>query len=283
MPDPPPPAGSCDCQLHIYANAQRYPARPTAPYQPLDATFDDVRRVHKAMNFSRGVIVHSAIYGSDHSLLLDALEGLPPEERKNWRGTANLDDSVSDAEIERLTKAGVTAARINFVKYLHATPDGKSVERVFDRLREIGWHARLHVVASDLVEHRRFLAGIKDVPMMIEHMGHVDFDQGLEQPAAQFILEMLRHENWWLLASNGNRDSVQDAMWDDALPYGRAFIAAAPDRTIWGTDWPHPMWHKRMMNDAEEVELLYRYVDYDKDLIRKILVDNPAKLYGFEG
>jgi predicted TIM-barrel fold metal-dependent hydrolase len=73
-----------------------------------------------------------------------------------------------------------------------------------------------------------------------------------------------------------------DSGWDDAVPFGRALIAAAPDRTVWGTDWPHPQWHKRMMNDAETVELLYRYVDHDAGLIRKILVDNPARLYGFE-
>ena len=86
---------------------------------------------------------------------------------------------------------------------------------------------------------------------------------------------------WWMMASNGNRDSTMESGWDDAVPFGRAFILAAPDRAIWGTDWPHPMWTKRMMNDAEEVELLYRYVDYDAELIRKVLVDNPARLYGF--
>ena len=279
MPDPRPPEGSCDCQFHIYADAVRYPTRPSPPYPPIDATFEHSREVHKAIGFRRAVIVHSAIYGSDHSLLLDTLENCP--DRANYRGTANLDDSVSDREVARLTAAGVNAARINFVKYLTMTPGQNAVERVFDRLREIGWHARLHVVADDLSEHAAMLRKIRDVPMMIEHMGHVHFEKGLDQPAMKFMIEMLKNENWWLLSSNGNRDSKMERNWDDAVPFGQALIAVAPDRTVWGTDWPHPQWPKRMMNDAEEVELLYRYVDYDAALIQKILVDNPAKLYAF--
>jgi predicted TIM-barrel fold metal-dependent hydrolase len=86
-----------------------------------------------------------------------------------------------------------------------------------------------------------------------------------------------------MMVSNGNRTSALESGWDDAVPFGRAYIEAAPDRIIWATDWPHVRWRKRrMMNDAEEVELLYRYVDYDAAMIRRILVDNPARLHGFD-
>jgi predicted TIM-barrel fold metal-dependent hydrolase len=113
-------------------------------------------------------------------------------------------------------------------------------------------------------------------------MGRVDFSRGLDQPAVQWILKMLKRENWWMMVSNGNRTSAMESGWDDAVPFGRAYIEAAPDRIIWATDWPHVRWRKkRMMNDAEEVELLYRYVDNDPELIRKILVENPARLHGF--
>jgi predicted TIM-barrel fold metal-dependent hydrolase len=95
---------------------------------------------------------------------------------------------------------------------------------------------------------------------------------------------MLKRDNWWMMVSNGNRTSAFDSGWDDAVPFGRAYLGAAPDRTIWATDWPHVRWRKkRMMNDAEEVELLYRYADYDAALLRKVLVDNPARLHGFDG
>jgi predicted TIM-barrel fold metal-dependent hydrolase len=280
MPVPPPPADSCDCQFHIYADPARYPPRPSPPYPPIDAAFADSQCMHRALGFSRGVIVHSGIYGSDHSLLLDTLNGL--DDRSRYRATANIDDSVSDSEMARLDAAGVKAARVNFFKGLDLVPDTRSVLRTLDRLREISWHARLHVNAEDLLQHADLLRSVADLTMVIEHMGHVHFEHGLDHPACRFILEMLKRENWWIMVSNGNRDSAMESGWDDAVPFGSAFLAAAPDRTIWGTDWPHPQWFKRMMNDAEEVELLYRYADYDAALIRKVLVDNPARLYGFE-
>ena len=124
----------------------------------------------------------------------------------------------------------------------------------------------------------------KGIPISIDHMGRVDFSLGLDQPAVRWILRMLERDNWWMMVSNGNRTSAFDSGWDDAVPFGRAYLGAAPDRTIWATDWPHVRWRKkRMMNDAEEVELLYRYADYDAALLRKVLVDNPARLHGFDG
>ena len=150
------------------------------------------------------------------------------------------------------------------------------------RIRELGWHARLHVHGDDLLNNSDLLRSMKDLPMVIDHFGHVGFEGGLERPVIRWVLDMLKHENWWIMVSNGNRDSKMDASWDDAIPYGKAFIEAAPDRIVWGTDWPHPQWSKRMMNDAEEVELLYRYVDGDPALLKKILVDNPARLHGFD-
>jgi len=280
-PRPLPPAGSCDCQFHIYGDPAIYRPHPKALYQPIDASFSDSQRVHRALGFERGVIVHSVIYGTDHSLVLDTLEGLSPETRQNYRMTAIIDDTVSDCEIERLNRAGARAARLNIAKMFGTTPSKDVIKRVIDRIRELGWHIRLHVRGNDLLEYSDVLRAVRDTPMVIEHMGHVDFAAGLDQPVCRWILDRLQNEDWWMMVSNGNRDSKMEAGWDDAVPFGAAYVAAAPERTIWGTDWPHPTWRKRMMNDAEEVELLYRYVDNDAALLRKILVDNPARLYGF--
>ena len=85
--------------------------------------------------------------------------------------------------------------------------------------------------------------------MVIDHFGHVGFEGGMDRPVIRWVLDMLKQENWWMMVSNGNRDSRLDAGWDDALPYGKAFIEAAPERIVWGTDWPHPQWTKRMMNE----------------------------------
>jgi 2-pyrone-4,6-dicarboxylate lactonase len=281
MPVPPPPRGSCDCQFHIYDDPAIFPPRPNPPYLPItSATFAQAQKTHKAIGFDRGVIVHSAIYGSDHRLLLHALESL--DDRECYRGIGIVDDRVSDTELERMHAAGVRGARLNFVRFLALDQREAEVRRSMARLRELGWHARLHVNGDDLLEHSDLLRSFKDVPMVIDHFGHVGFDGGLDRPVIRWVLDMLKRENWWMMVSNGNRDSKMEQGWDDAIPYGKAFIEAAPDRIIWGTDWPHPQWTKRMMNDAEEVELLYRYVDGDSALLSKILVGNPARLHGFE-
>jgi predicted TIM-barrel fold metal-dependent hydrolase len=281
MPVPAPPAGSCDCQFHIYGDPAQFPPRVNAPYGPIEsATFTEAQRMHEAIGFARGVIVHSAIYGSDHRLLLHSLESL--RDRDRYRAIGIVDDSVSDKELERMHAAGVRGARFNFVRFLTLDQRDAEVKRSMARVRELGWHARLHVNGDDLLNNSDLLRSIKDVPMVIEHFGHVGFEGGMDRPVIRWVLDMLKQKNWWMMVSNGNRDSKMDAGWDDALPYGKAFIEAAPDRTIWGTDWPHPQWTKRMMNDAEEVELLYRYVDGDTTLLHKILVGNPARLYGFD-
>jgi predicted TIM-barrel fold metal-dependent hydrolase len=113
-------------------------------------------------------------------------------------------------------------------------------------------------------------------------MGHVDFSAGLGAPTCQWLIDRLRNHGWWLMLSNGSRLSSMTDRWDDAVPFGRAFVEAAPDRMIWGSDWPHVRWRKaRMPNDGDLVELFYRYVDHDRSLIERILVHNPARLHGF--
>ena len=284
-PVPKPPAGSCDCQFHIFSDPSLYPIRSfSAAEEPPDATFRDIRRVHGVLGIDRGVIVHSQRYGTDHRPLLDALRSLTAEERKNYRATCIINDSVSDAEMELLNSLGVRGARFNIGHRWAESIDRDAVRRSMARVREIGWHARLHVSGSDIVEWGDFLLSIRDMPMVIDHMGHLEYELGLSQPALLWITERLAtDENWWLMLSNGNRDSVMEVGWDDAIPFAQAFITAAPDRTIWGTDWPHAGWRRtRMMNDAELLELMYRYVDHDAALLQKILVDNPARLHGFE-
>jgi 2-pyrone-4,6-dicarboxylate lactonase len=283
-PVPLPPAGSCDCQFHIFGDPVRYPLRFDTGFVPPSATFADIRKVLGTMGFSRGVIVHTRRYDTDHSLLIDELRALPPSERRNFRAIGTVRDDLTDAQMAELDAIGVCGARFNLGKRYGQVHEPAAVRRTMDRLREIGWHARLHVTGADIPDWADFLLGIKDLPLVIDHMGHLDFSLGLEQPVLRWILDrLMQGSNWWVKLSNGNRDSAQETGWDDAIPFARAFIAAAPERMIWGTDWPHTGWRKaRMMNDAELVELLYRYVDNDPTLLRRILVDNPARLHGFE-
>jgi predicted TIM-barrel fold metal-dependent hydrolase len=281
-PVPLPPPKSCDCQFHIYGDPDKYPPKKDAYYQPPKATFADMRGVLKALGIERGVIVHPMPYDTDHRLLIDTLAGLAPEERKNFRATGIIKDNVSDATLRELDGLGVRGARFNFGKRYEGIQSRDAILRSLARAREIGWHARLHVGGDDIVADRAFLESIKDITVAVDHMAHLHFDEGLDQPPARWLVHMLKNEGWWMMLSNGNRDSKAESVWDDAVPFGRMFIEAAPDRMIWGSDWPHVNWRKkRMMNDAETVELLYRYVDNDQALLKKILVDNPARLHGF--
>jgi len=189
MPVPTPPAESCDCQFHIYDDPAKFPPRQNPPYAAIEsATFGEAQKMHQAIGFARGVIVHSAIYGSDHRLLLHALEGL--KDRNRYRGIGIVDDRVSDKELERLQAAGVRGARFNFVRFLALDQREAEVRRWMARLREFGWHARLHVRGDDLLDNSDLLRSIRDVPMVIEHCGHVGFEGGMDRPVIRWVLDM---------------------------------------------------------------------------------------------
>jgi len=282
-PVPLPPPKSCDCQAHVFGDPVTYPVRPNAEYAPLvGATFDDLCAVERTLGFERFVIVHAQVYGSDFRLVTDRLEAMA--DHSHIRVIGRIDDSVSDRELERLHGLGFRGVRFGVQHGTQGPPDFDLIKRTADRIRGLGWHLRLHLGRDAAVTHAAQLDAIRDIRVSVDHLGYVDPARGPQQPACRWIADKLkRDESWWLMLSNGNRLSPMEAGYDDAVPIARAYIAAAPDRLIWGTDWPHVQWRKRrMMNDAEAVELLYRYVDNDPALLQKILVDNPARLHGFE-
>jgi 2-pyrone-4,6-dicarboxylate lactonase len=267
-PDPLPPRGSYDTQVHIYGDPERYPGRSGRSYDPPRAGFDDVLRMHRALGVDHGVIVQPTTYGTDHRLLLDTLAI-----SKDYRGVAIVDDTLSDKDLLRLHEAGVRGARFNFVKHLQIVPSTESFRRSIARIQELGWFAKIY---ADLLEHEQLLRSLT-LPVVIDHMGRVDISLGLKQPTCAFILDMLKNHGWWIMISNGDRWSRQGPPWDDVIPFAEAFVEAAPERTIWGTDWPHIQYRRQMANDADLLELLYRSAP-DVVLRQKILVDNPARL-----
>jgi predicted TIM-barrel fold metal-dependent hydrolase len=177
----------------------------------------------------------------------------------------------------------VRGTRFGFRHDLPQPPSWDTVTRTADRIRGLGWHLRLHFFRGAVLENADRLKTLNSIPVSVDHLGYPDPALGAGDPTCRWLVERLKNsENWWVMLSNGNRLSAQEIGWDDAIPIARAYIEAAPDRVIWGSDWPHVQWRKqRMMNDGEVVELLYRYVDNDQALLRKILVDNPARLHGF--
>ncbi|MDF2116248.1 amidohydrolase family protein [Roseiarcaceae bacterium H3SJ34-1] len=269
------PAGSCDCHFHIFADPAKYPARQDGSYQPPHAYADDIKKMHASLGIDRGVICQATIYGTDHRLMLDSLEAHP-----NWRGTAIIDNTISDAELERMNAAGVRAARFNFARFLNIVPDEAVVRRTVDRITQLGWHIKIFGDYEEILEHVPYLRSL-NIPIVIDHLGRLDFTKGPEQPLLALLESLLKNENWWIMLSNGDRFSPGGAPYLDTVPLARKLFAAAPDRTIWSTDWPHVRYRRPMPNDADLLELLYQYLPDEADQ-HKVLVDNPARLFGFK-
>jgi len=277
-PNPLPPKGTCDCQFHIFAAADRYPVRPGAVYHTPEATIEAALRMHKALGIERGVIVNSTAYGTDYRILLDGIAAGGP----NYRGIAVVDDTVTDADYKRMHDGGVRGVRFNFLKVLNIVPSPASFKRALDRVAEMGWFIKIHGSGQDLLDLADLLRPVK-VNAVIDHLTNPDFDQPVDQPSVNFCKELLAKGNWWVMLSNGDRRSKAGYPWSDAVKYAQAYIEAAPDRMIWGSDWPHPLVTEDMpmKNDGDLIELLYRYCPTE-EIKRKILVDNPANLLGFD-
>jgi 2-pyrone-4,6-dicarboxylate lactonase len=274
-PHPLPPARSCDSQIHVFGDPAKYPAAASRTYDPPEGSFEDARAMHRALGIERVVVVQATIYGTDNSLLADCIRG-----QKNYRGVAIIDDSVSDKELLRLHEAGVRGARFNFANFLGLAPSQEVFERSIARIQELGWHARIHGSGEELLEREQWLRKLT-LPAVIDHLAGIDVSRGLDQPACKLALDLLRGHNWWIMISNADRKSARSQPWEDVVPYAQAFAAAAPDRTIWGTDWPHVRYKKKMPNDADLLEFLYRCIP-NIAWRNNILVDNPARLMGFD-
>jgi predicted TIM-barrel fold metal-dependent hydrolase len=268
-----PPPGACDAHCHIFGPGDRFPYAPNRTYTPPDAGRERLKALHEHLGFSRAVLVQASCHGRDNSAMVDAMEW----SKGAWRGVAMVDASVSDRELERLNTAGARGVRFNFVAHLGGAPDLAQVNEVIARIAPLGWHVELHLDAHDIAAYRDFLDRLP-VPFIIDHMGRVEARLGLEQPAFRLLLELVKtNERAWVKVSGAERVSSTGKPFRDAIPFGRALVEAAPDRVLWGTDFPHPN-VKEMPNDGESVDLFAEMVA-DDALRTRILVDNPVKLY----
>ena len=282
------PKNSCDTHLHVFGDAKMYPvANANALYQPpQDCTFEAMKALHAAMGVDRAVFVQPTIYGTDHRLLHDVLKAAP---KQNYRGVAIVDDSVGDAELERLNSVGVRGARFNFGGRFKLAPSLGGLRRNLDRVRELGWFVKIFGFEDDFLPVADELRKIK-IPAIVDHMGGPNYQRGTSQPAMLLILDLLRRENWWIGLSNGDLRSQSGPPWDDAVEFGRMLYEAAPDRCLWGTDWPHVHRFIRpheaahsgygVDHEMQRVALLERYLP-DRQARDRVLVDNPARFFGF--
>jgi predicted TIM-barrel fold metal-dependent hydrolase len=275
MPFKPPPL-ACDAHCHVFGPAATYPYDPKAAYIPADAPFEALRKLHERLGLQRAVIVHASCHGADMRVTLDAIA----RSKGAYRGTAIIDSSYSEKDFQRMHDGGIRGVRFNFVRHLGGRPDMGFFRKTVERLRAMGWHLILHLDADDLVELESTFSRLP-VPFVIDHMGRVKAADGLEQPAFRTLLGFLRNENAWVKICGAERVSSKGPPFADAVPFARALIEAAPQRVLWGTDWPHPN-VKWMPDDAALVDL-FPLMAPEPALQHRILVENPALLYGFQG
>jgi predicted TIM-barrel fold metal-dependent hydrolase len=267
-----PPPRACDGHCHIFGPASRFPYAPDRRYTPQDAGRETLAALHRHLGLERAILVQASCHGTDNNAMLDALGW----SKGRWRGVAMVKKDVTDLELTTLHEAGVRGVRFNFVAHLGGAPDLKNVQAVIARVTPLGWHIQLHLDAEDIETYRDFLKSLR-VPFIIDHMGRVDAKHGLDQKPFRHLLELMKNELAWVKVSGPERVSSAGKPFHDAMPFARALIAAAPDRVLWGTDFPHPN-VKWMPNDGELVDLFAATVQDDATR-KKILVDNPAGLY----
>lgn len=271
--------GAIDSQFHILGPREKYPVRPGAAYEMPTATPQALRRMHDALGLQRGIVVQTTTYGEDHTVVLDALATLGP----GYKGCANalVFEARDDAYLEKLHAAGVRGARFSFRQALGAVLSRPAFDRAVARIRELGWYMKVQPEQTGILESVSWFEHL-DIPILIDHMGRPDAALGPERdPNIAKLRELLARGNFWVMLSLGEKISKTGAPYDDVVPIARALIDAAPDRCVWASDWPHPVSKHPPPNDADLLELLYRYVR-NEDELRRILVDNPAKLFGYE-
>ena len=270
------PPLACDAHCHVFGPAARFPFDPNRSYTPPDASVQDFRRLQSILGFERAVIVQATCHGTDNAAMLDAIAS----SNGRYRGIAMVDERFSENDFRDLHDGGVRGVRMSFARHLAGPPDFTKVGRTADMIRPMGWHLVLYLEAEDVVENASELRAL-GVPIVIDHMARVKPAEGVEQEAFRLLLGFVRDEGFWVKVSGAERLSASGAPFHDLVPFAQALIDAAPDRVLWGTDWPHPNIEGVMPNDGDLVDLLALYAP-DAEMRRRILVDNPTRLYGFD-
>jgi predicted TIM-barrel fold metal-dependent hydrolase len=272
-----PPPGACDAHCHIFGPAGKFPYAPERRYTPPDSPKEKLRALHEHLGLARAVLVQASCHGTDNRAMLDAIAWSRKFEPGGaWRGVAMVGDKATTRELEALHAGGVRGVRFNFVRHLGGAPDPRLFERTLAMIEPLAWHVVLHFDAEDIETHAEMFRRLR-VPFVIDHIGRVQARHGIDQKPFRMLLDLMKNELAWMKLSGPERVSAAGKPFHDAMPFAAALVESAPERVLWGTDFPHPN-VKTMPNDGELVDFFAKVVP-DEKLRRRILVDNPARLY----
>jgi 2-pyrone-4,6-dicarboxylate lactonase len=270
------PPQACDAHCHVFGPAAKFPYAADRAYTPPDAPKERLAALHKILGIERAVIVQASCHGTDNRATLDAIA----TSRGRYRGIAIVSEKLTDRDYATLHEGGIRGVRFNFVKHLGGMPDMNVFHRVVERIRPLGWHLVVHLDAVDIAE----LSGIfrqLPLPFIIDHMGRVKASAGPGQAPFRALVELMKLENCWVKVCGSERVSSTGPPFLDAVPFAQALVDAAPDRVLWGTDWPHPNIARHMPNDGDLVDLV-PLIAPTEELRQRLLVENPGRLYDFQ-
>ncbi|RPJ44775.1 MAG: hypothetical protein EHM16_14650 [Betaproteobacteria bacterium] len=273
----PSPAGACDTHFHIFGPVRKFPFAEKRSYTPDDAPLEALIKMLDTLGMARGVVVQGHPYGTDNRVVLDALQREP----KRLRGTAIVKPDTGRDELQRLADAGIRALRFHHMPHgVGFSPLGmQSFAKLAPAMADLGLHAQFMMDANALDSALPFFRNWK-LPIVLDHMGNVDGSLGANQPGVQQMCKLLAEGKIWVKVSGAYRVSTQYPDYADAQAIHEALLRANPEQVIWGTDWPHPRLEKDMPEDGHLLDLFNAWTP-DAGLRKKILADNPARLYGF--
>ncbi len=268
------PPGATDCHAHVFGPRGRYGYAADRLYTPPPVFLQDYLGMLDALGIQRAVIVQSGVHGTHNSVIVDAIA----QSGGRLKGIALIDEKITDAGLAELAAAGVRGFRSNLVAKTGVQFDG--ARRLAQRVKRLGWHVQFLLDIENFPDLDRVLADFP-VEVVIDHMGRPDPRRGVGAPGFQALIGLLKSGRGWSKLSAPYRTSLQQPPYDDITPFAHALVAAAPDQLVWGNDWPHVMLDGPMPNDGDLADLLAAWVP-DAAVRKRILVDNPARLYGFK-
>lgn len=283
------PPGACDCHTHIFPDRAKFPFIAGRTYTPEQSLPEELAAMHRALHVERVVIVTPSVYGTDNSATLYGIK----TRGKTSRGVAVIGEQITEKELDAMAQAGVRGIRVNFA---HAGPTDPTVARArmraaFERVKNRNWHVQLYGTLPAIAALKDL---VRDAPVavVIDHFGGAQATLGVNQPGFADVVELVRTGKAYVKISAAYRSSSNGPDYRDLMPFAQALIAANADRVLWGTDWPHPDTTPPRGGTAMDVSTMLQIDDGrmlnqlavwapDAAIRKKILVDNPARLYGF--
>ncbi|WP_250491062.1 amidohydrolase family protein [Caballeronia sp. INML2] len=276
------PEGAVDAHCHVFGPPDRFPYAPQRKYTPCEATADQLFALRDHLGFARNVIVQATCHGSDNRALVDACVAAEGKAR----GVATVERHISDEELAKLHAAGIRGVRFNFVKRLVDFTPRDDLMAIAERVAKLNWHIVVYFEAVDLPELWDFFTGLP-TDVVVDHMGRPNVSKAVDGEEFElFVKFMHERPNVWTKVSCPERLSVSGKPalgrerhpYSDVVPFAKRLVETFPDRVLWGTDWPHPNLKDHMPDDGLLVDYIPQ-IATTAELQRKLLVDNPTRLY----